>query len=317
MKSILQALFSSWQSNPGKGSMTSTKSGLNSRSNLFEKNGYLGYFVACISNFMLSIFGDSQKESSSIFGRTKVSQKQHFTANATGVVAMTLLFILGVQLTSVAQTIAPGGSYTQNFNAIGTTATASLPTGWRMENLNPARTVTTAYTSVPATATVNGLAFNAAMSGTASNGIYNFGGGTASGDQAIGGVSSGSASQSVNMYLKLTNSSATTSIPSFTISYKAERYRNGSNAAGYSIRLYYSTTGAAASWTEIPSGILSFTANADNNGSTTNPLETKTATSIALAQSLAASGSIYFAWSYSVTSGTTTSNAQALSLIHI
>jgi hypothetical protein len=212
------------------------------------------------------------------------------------------------------QTITAGNSYVQNFDAIGTTATATLPTGWKAETSTTFRSVITAYSSLTISATALALPYNSAMTSSASNGIYNFGSGASSGNQAVGGLSSSSASKTVNMYLKLTNNSASTSIPSFTISYNANRFRNGSNTAGFSIRLYYSTTGAANSWTEITAGALSFTANADNNGSTTNPSETKTATNVALAQSLAASGSIYFAWSYSVTSGTTTSNAQALAI---
>ncbi|MFZ4106443.1 beta strand repeat-containing protein, partial [Flavobacterium sp.] len=233
-----------------------------------------------------------------------------FKINALAILALMIVF--GANEVK-GQTIAPAGSYLQNFDAIGTTASASLPTGWVAQNITGARNITAAYSAVTGTATTLSNAYNVAMGTTAANGIYNFGNATAS-DRSVGGLSSGSSSQSVNMFLKLTNSSTTTSIPSFSISYKAKRFRNGSNTAGFSIRLYYSTTGAASSWTEIPAGALSFTANADNTGSTTNPLETKTASNIVLAQSLAASGTIYFAWSYSVTSGTTTSNAQALGI---
>ena len=226
-----------------------------------------------------------------------------------------LMSFIGVLSNSVwSQTIAPGGNYIQNFDAIGTTATASLPTGWKVENISTVRTVTNAYSAITGAATISALVFNSAMSSTAGNGIYNFGGGSSVGDQAIGGISSGSASKSVNMFLKLTNSSVTTSIPSFTISYNAERYRNGSNAAGFSIRLYYSLTGLANSWIEVPAGLLSFTANADNSGSSTNPLEIKNASSISITQSLAPSNAIYFAWSYSVTTTTTTTNAQAIGI---
>jgi hypothetical protein len=234
-----------------------------------------------------------------------------------------ILFLIGfVALTGVSLEgwgqglIQVGTPYTQNFDGIGATATASLPTGWKMENIATVRSVTTAYASVPNTATANALTYNAAMSNAAANGSWNFGG-TSATDRSVGGISSAANSKSVTMYLQLTNNGAS-SISSFTIAYDAERYRNGTNAAGFSIRLYYSTTGAASSWTEIPGAIATFTgANADNNGSTTNPMQTISITGQTLSQSLASGSSIYLAWSYSVTSGTTTSNAQALGIDNV
>ncbi len=208
--------------------------------------------------------------------------------------------------------ISPGGTYSQNFNSIGTTATASLPDGWVCEKNTLARSVTVAYSTLTTTTTQNVLAYNVAMSNSATNGLWNFGGGASSGDQSVGGISSGSASKSVNYFLKLDNSSSTASIPSFSISYNVERYRNGSNTVGFSVRMYYSTSGLANSWTEITSAIASFAANNDNNGASSNPLQVISISNVTLAQSLSANSSIYFAWSYSVTSGTTTSNAQAL-----
>jgi hypothetical protein len=208
--------------------------------------------------------------------------------------------------------ISAGSTVTENFNAMGTSATASLPTGWKIENVTGSRTVSTAYSLVANTATTLATTFNAAMSSTAGNGRYNFGG-SSSTDRAVGGLSSSSASQSVNMYLQLTNNGST-DISSFTISYAAERFRNGSNTAGFSIRVYYSTTGAAGSYTEATDMVASFSANADNNGATTNPMETKSVSNKTITQTVAAGGSIYLVWNYSVTSGTTTSNSQALGI---
>ena len=213
------------------------------------------------------------------------------------------------------QNISVGTPYSQNFDAIGTSATASLPTGWKIENISTVRLVITAYSLVPNTATANTLVYNTAMSSTATNGSYNFGG-TSATDRAVGGISSSSASKSVNMYLQLTNNGAST-IGNFTISYDAERYRNGSNPAGFSIRFYYSTTGSANSWTEVSSFVKSFATNTDNTGSTTNPLETLSLSPSTLSQSLSAGSTIYFAWSYSVTTGITASNAQALGIDNI
>lgn len=205
--------------------------------------------------------------------------------------------------------ISAGNTVTENFS-IGTSATATLPTGWKMDKNTTVRLVGSYSAAVSATEQRAGNS----MSASAANGIYNYAAGdqTTATDRAVGGVSSSSASKSVNTYVQLTNNGAG-SISSFTISYNVEKYRKGSNAAGYSIQMYYSTNGST--WTSAGSDFLtSFAADEDNNGYATTPGATVAVTSKTLNQTLASSGSIYLAWNYSVTSGTTTSNAQALGI---
>ena len=139
--------------------------------------------------------------------------------------------------------IAPGGTVTENFT-IGTSATATLPTDWKADKDSSVRTVGSYSSAVTATEQMAGNS----MIINASNGIYNYAAGdpTTATDRAVGGISSKSASKSVNLYVKLTNNGLST-IPNFTISYNVEKYRNGSNAAGFSIQMYYSTNGT--SWT--------------------------------------------------------------------
>jgi len=219
---------------------------------------------------------------------------------------------LTLALTGAAQaqvTITPGATVTQNFSSLGTNGTATLPSGWRASKSSTAREVTAYSTAVTAVERAGGTN----LSSSAVNGIYNFG--SSDTDRAVGGLSSSSASKSVNLYVALQNTGGS-SIPSFSISYKAERYRNGSNSAGFSIQMYYSTDGTT--WTSAGSNFLSsFAANADNNGAATVPIETKSVTSQVLANSLAAGSTLYLAWNYAVTSGTTTSNAQALGVSDI
>lgn len=205
-----------------------------------------------------------------------------------------------------------GETKTENFS-IGSSATATLPAGWKADKNSNVRTLGT-Y-SAALTATEQRAGNN--MSSSAANGIYNFAAGdaTTATDRAIGGISSGSASKSVNLYVQLSNVGSTT-IDNLTISYDVEKYRRGSNAAGFSIQMYYSVDGS--SWTSAGSDFLtSFTADADNTGYTPAPGETKSVTSKTLSQAIAASGSLYLAWNYSVTSGTTTSNAQALGIDNV
>ena len=109
------------------------------------------------------------------------------------------------------------------------------------------------------------------MSSSATNGIYNYGAGGAdtATDRAVGGISSGSASKSVNVYVQLTNNGST-SINNFTISYNVEKYRNGSNTAGFTIQMYYSTDGST--WTSAGDDFkTSFPADANTNGFASAP----------------------------------------------
>lgn len=221
-----------------------------------------------------------------------------------------MLFILFFTQNSWGQVnISAGSTITQNFS-IGTSATATMPSGWKVDKNTTVRTLGT-YSG--AVSTTEQRAGNN-MSSTASNGIYNFGAGVedVATDRSVGGLSSSSSSKSVNVYVDLYNNGAS-SIGSFTISYNVEKYRNGSNTAGFSIQMYYSTNGST--WTSAGSDFLtSFTADANNNGYALAPGATVSVTSKTLNVSLASSSHLYLAWNYSVTSGTTTSSAQALGI---
>ena len=209
--------------------------------------------------------------------------------------------------------ISPGNSASENFNSLGTSTTATLPTNWKAAK---STSVTTPSSYASAVAAVE-LAGGNSMSSTAGNGIYRFNANDSTSESAIGGLSSSSASKSVFVYAYYQNTGAS-SIPSLTISYDVERYRNGSNAAGFAVTLYYSTDGST--WTACGSSfVTSFSANADNNGISTAPGETKSVTSQTYtpASAIAASGSFYLAWRYAVASGTTTSNAQALGIDNV
>ena len=205
--------------------------------------------------------------------------------------------------------IAPGSSVSENFSSLGTSGTATLPSGWRASKSANVREVTAYSTAVTATERAGG----AGLTSSAGNGIYNFG--SSDTDRAVGGLSSSSASKSVNVYVALQNTGAS-GIASLSVSYNAERYRNGSNTAGFSIQLYYSTDGTT--WTSAGGSFLSsFAANADNNGSATVPIQTIAVTAQNLPVAIPAGSTLYLAWNYSVTSGTTTSNAQALGVSDI
>ena len=124
---------------------------------------------------------------------------------------------------------------------MGTSATATLPTDWKVDKQTTARTVGTYAAAVTATA----LAGGANLSTTAANGIYNFGSGTTTtgADRAVGFLASSTGTQSGNLYAQFVNNTGG-NLSGLQISYDVEKYRNGSNASGFSIQLYYSTDGA-------------------------------------------------------------------------
>lgn len=209
--------------------------------------------------------------------------------------------------------ISEGNTITQDFNIMGTSATATLPAGWKVDNDQSPRIVGT-YSNASTSTTQNA---GNDMSSTAQNGIYNFAAGDADSatDRAVGGISSSSKSKSVNVYVQLKNMGST-DINSFTISYDIEKYRKGTNEKGFSIQMYYSTDGI--DWTSAGNDFLtSFSKDSDNNGYNPAPGETKSVSSKTLNQALAVGSSIYLAWNYSVTSGSTTSNAQALGIDNV
>ncbi len=216
---------------------------------------------------------------------------------------------MGLATAMGAQNIADGTPVAQNFDSIGATATATLPTDWKTDKQTTARTLGTFAAAVTATERVDGQS----VSGTAGNGIYNLGAPLDdSVDRAIGWLSSSSATKSGNLYVEMVNSGAE-SITNLFINYNVEKYRNGSNLAGFQIQLYYSTDGAT--WTSAGATFLTaFPADADSLGFATPPGATVAVSgNLDLsATPIAASANVYLAWNYSVQSGTTTSSAQLL-----
>ncbi len=198
----------------------------------------------------------------------------------------------------------------ENFDSLGTVQIATLPTDWKVDKNATVRTLGT-YT---AAGTVTEQYAGNNMSGTATNGIYNYGAGvynTAT-DRAVGWISSSSATKSGNLYVKYTNTTGQ-NLTGLTISYNVEKYRTGTNAAGFSIQMYYGTDGAT--WTSAGSNFLtSFPADATTAGYASAPGVTVAVSNQTLTfpSAIANNADFYLAWNYSVTSGTTTSSAQGL-----
>ncbi|HLG33753.1 MAG TPA: hypothetical protein VI757_02650 [Bacteroidia bacterium] len=201
-----------------------------------------------------------------------------------------------------------GSTASENFT-IGTSATATVPTDWRVDKINSARTVGTYGAAVGATEQRAGDN----MSAGATQGIYNYAAGdpTTSTERAIGFLSSGTGTSSGNLYSYFINTGAC-GITNFDISYNVEKYRMGSNASGYTIQMYYSLDGST--WTSAGASFTtSFAADGSNNGYVSAP-GSNTPVFGTVTLTVASGGSLYLAWNYSVTSGTTYTNAQGLGI---
>jgi endonuclease I len=212
--------------------------------------------------------------------------------------------------------LSAGVTYLQNFDSLGTVATATLPYGWKVaKNTATLQTVGAYSNAVSATAYTGGNS----LSSTAAGGIYNFGAGVANSatDRALGGLSSSSSSKNVNMFLALKNNSSSP-IYGLTISYKVEKYRMGTNPAGFTMQLFYSTTGDSTSWTSAGTDFkTSFAADASTAGYSSAPGDSASIVNKTITYTIAAGASFYLAWNYSVTSGTTTTFSQALGIDNV
>jgi DNA/RNA endonuclease G (NUC1) len=226
---------------------------------------------------------------------------------------VSLLALVSVYVVLAAISLSTTTPYTQNFDGMGTSATATLPTDFRVDKPSTVRTVGT----FAAAGTTTNFAGGANLSTTASNGIYNFGSGTntTGPDRALGFLSSGTATQSGNLYAQLVNNTGG-ALTGLQISYDVEKYRNGSNANGFRIQMFYSADGST--WTNAGSDFLtSFAADANNNGFATAPGATVSIVNKTLNVSVPDGTNLYLAWNYSVAATSITTNAQALAIDNI
>ena len=246
---------------------------------------------------------------------SRYSRKNHGTVKNTfpSILVVILSILILTSVTWAAIPISTTTAITQNFDGIGTTATATLPTDYKVDKQTTARTVGNYSTAATATS----LAGGANLSSSASNGIYNFGAGTTSTgpDRAIGFLSSGSGTVSGNLYVNLQNNTGSP-VTGLQISYNVEKYRTGINPAGFRIQLYYSFDGAT--WTSAGSDFLTSFAQdpgTTNNGYSTAPGVTVAVTNKVLSITIPNGNMVYLAWNYSVAGTSTTStNSQALAI---
>ena len=117
-----------------------------------------------------------------------------------------------------------GTTYTENFDGMGSSITATLPLGFR-------HVTTTSVTSNTVTTRAAGTTGTNALTSTSGGGVYNFANGVTatSTDRSLGFLTSGTFASPNSIIVRITNNTGVT-IGSLNIAFDYEKYRSGSTA---------------------------------------------------------------------------------------
>ena len=191
---------------------------------------------------------------------------------------------------------------TENFDGIGTTSTAALPSGFKFSSATGVHDW-----SIGTTVTTQVGGTTAAAS---AGGAYNWGAGVAASatDRAIGFLSSGSYTTPRSIMLKVDNNSGSV-INELNVAFDYEKFRNGTRA--FDFTFFYGTDGSA--WTAEAAGDQSYGTDAGNTA--VNPATTISKSFTITGLNIANGSSIYLRWSYAGVGGHT--NAKGLGVDNI
>ena len=197
----------------------------------------------------------------------------------------------------------------EDFNAIGDEATATLPEAWRIDRIITAPRTLGRFDQADTHTMYSG---GVNLPSNAKNGTWNFGADDTS-DRALGGISTGvaDATRCVNLYAHLLNT-GNKNIENVNVSYNVEKFRKGSNSAGFAVQLYYSIDGR--NWTSAGDKFRTYLApDSETAGYASVPGET-VAVSDVLDVPISRGCDLYLAWNISVASGTAAQSAMAIGI---
>ena len=229
-----------------------------------------------------------------------------FTQNATVKVATALTEVVTYPAIELNEETL---SASENFDAMGDEATATLPAAWRIDRILSAPRTVGRYDQADDQTMYSG---GVSLPSNAKNGTWNFGD-NAGNDRALGGISTGVANgtRCVNVYAHLLNTGKK-DIENVNIAYNVEKYRKGNNAAGFVVQLYYSIDGR--NWTSAGNDFYTYFApDAETIGYDEVPGETVPVSGI-LNTKLSRGCDLYLAWDISVASGDAAQGAMALGI---
>ena len=187
-----------------------------------------------------------------------------------------------------------------------------LPEGWRIErNTTGPRTIGS-YAAAVDTATYIG---GQSLASNAYNGIWNLGA-TGSTDRAIGGMTTGVANgtRTINLMAHIENQAAQ-DIVGIELMYDIEKYRSGSNAAGFTIQLYWSNNGYV--WNSAGDDFkMLYAAESATAGYAVVPAQTTTISG-SMPCNLAAGNDLFLCWMISVSSGDNCASAPSFGIDNV
>ncbi|RXK59305.1 T9SS type A sorting domain-containing protein [Lacibacter luteus] len=210
--------------------------------------------------------------------------------------------VIVVSVRSQISIAAVSTTYSQNFDGMGSSATAALPSGFVVSS----GSIFSAGTS--ATGAAAGTTGAGVLTSTSSGAVYNFANGiTASAtDRSLGFLTSSSFSSPRTIMLQIVNNTGST-LTSLNISFDYEKYRSGSRAFDW--LFYHGSDGA--SWASETAGNQSYTADAANT-TVYNP-PTAASKSFSVSGLSILNGSVYYLrWTFTGSGGST--NGQAIGI---
>jgi len=194
-------------------------------------------------------------------------------------------------------------AFSQNFDGMGSSGTASLPTGFGLNttrNFSTATTVTTLAYGTTGTGVVNG---------TSSGGAINWANGitATSTDRSLGFLTTGSFTSPRTIVYAFTNNTGSL-ITGLNLGWDYEKSRSGSRAFDWTF--FHGATATAINTAAI-SGDQSYAADANNTVVSNPPLSISESFSLT-GLSIANSSTYYLAWNLAGNGGST--NGQGLSI---
>lgn len=214
------------------------------------------------------------------------------------------MLLIGYQAPVYAQvSITTNNTYYENFDGMGTSATATLPAGFRVNSTKDWTTGTTATTQAAGT-TGTGV-----FTGSSAGGYYNLANGVTgtSTERALGILTTGSFSSPRVIIFAFTNNTGTT-INDIQLVFDYEKYRSGSRQFDWTF--FHGATATSIS-TAATVGDESFPADA-NNTTIYNPPTTITKTVLLSGLGIANGSTYYFAWQFTGAGGSTNGQAQGI-----
>ncbi len=193
-----------------------------------------------------------------------------------------------------------GTAFTQNFDGLGTTATATLPSGFKIG--------TDWSTGTSATTLAYGSTGTGVVTGSSSGGTINWANGitASSTDRALGFLNTGTFTSPKSIVLKITNNTGV-AIGSLSLSFDYEKYRSGSRQ--YDWTFFHGST--VTPTTSATAGDQSYPADANNTVISNPPVGiTKTVNLTGL--NIANGADYYLKWTFTGLAGST--NGQGIGI---